>query len=151
MSEGGVLQGKVAVVTGGSSGIGAETVKLLAKAGARVVITGRKPDKLATVKAEIEKVGGACDTHTFDIREEEQVRAAVAAIVHLWRPAEFAAQDHQRRFQQPTLVEILEQGRYRIIDFGEVVLVALLEIPVMIPATQVDRRESAPGLCQSSR
>ena len=77
----GLFEGKTVVVTGGGSGIGRCTAHELAALGAHVVITGRKPDKLATVKAEIEKVGGTCDTSAFDIREEEQVRAAIAAIV----------------------------------------------------------------------
>ena len=77
----GLFEGQTVVVTGGGSGIGRCTAHELAALGARVVITGRKPDKLATVKAEIEKVGGRCDTHAFDIREEDQVRAAIAAIV----------------------------------------------------------------------
>ena len=47
MAETGALQDKVAVVTGGSSGIGAETVKLLAAAGARVVITYNKGEERA--------------------------------------------------------------------------------------------------------
>ena len=49
--------------------------------GAHVVITGRKPDKLATVKDEIEASGGSCESHAFDIREEAQVKEAVARIV----------------------------------------------------------------------
>jgi citronellol/citronellal dehydrogenase len=45
------------------------------------VITGRKPDKLATVKAEIEASGGSCESHAFDIREEPQVKEAIAKVV----------------------------------------------------------------------
>ena len=77
----GLFAGQTIVVTGGGSGIGRCTAHELASLGAHVAIAGRKPDKLAAVKAEIEQSGGSCETHAFDIREETQVKDAIAAIV----------------------------------------------------------------------
>lgn len=47
------LEGRVAVVTGSSSGIGAETARALARLGARVALGARRKDKLEAVRAEI--------------------------------------------------------------------------------------------------
>ena len=77
----GLFEGQTIVVTGGGSGIGRCTAHEIAALGAHVVITGRKQDKLDTVKAEIEASKGSCETHAFDIREEQQVKDAVARIV----------------------------------------------------------------------
>src|SRR4029453_17824118 len=77
----GLFEGQTIIVTGGGSGIGRCTGHEIAGLGAHVVITGRKPDKLATVKGEIEASGGSCETHAFDIREEVQVKEAIAKIV----------------------------------------------------------------------
>ena len=77
MSETGALQGKVAVVTGGSSGIGAETVKLLAKEGARVVITSNAGCLLqiareARMQGETLKI-----VHPMDVLDASYRRAAL--------------------------------------------------------------------------
>ena len=77
----GLFAGKVAIVTGGGSGIGRCTAHELAALGAVVAIVGRKVEKLAAVRAEIEAAGGACSTHPCDIREEDAVRATVAAVL----------------------------------------------------------------------
>jgi len=77
----GLFEGQTIVVTGGGRGIGRCTAHEVAALGAHAVITGRKQEKLDTVKAEIEAAGGTCETHIFDIREEAQVKEAVAAIV----------------------------------------------------------------------
>ena len=77
----GLFEGRTIVVTGGGSGIGRCTAHEIAALGAHVVIAGRKQEKLDLVKGEIEAAGGTCETHSFDIREEAQVRDAVAAIV----------------------------------------------------------------------
>jgi citronellol/citronellal dehydrogenase len=77
----GLFEGQTVIVTGGGSGIGRCTAHEIAALGAHVVITGRKPDKLATVQAEIEASGGLCESHAFDIREEAQVKEAVAKVV----------------------------------------------------------------------
>ena len=77
----GLFQGQIHVVTGGGSGIGRCVAHELAALGATVVITGRTQEKLDKVAAEIREDGGQVDTAAFDIRDEEQVKAAVARIV----------------------------------------------------------------------
>ncbi len=77
----GLFAGKVAVVTGGGSGIGRCTAHELAALGATVALVGRKPDKLQRVAAEIAEDGGQASTHVCDIRQEEAVRQLVADIV----------------------------------------------------------------------
>ncbi|MEA2809216.1 MAG: citronellol/citronellal dehydrogenase, partial [Rhodospirillaceae bacterium] len=59
----GLFEGQTVIVTGGGSGIGRCTAHEIAALGAHVVITGRKPDKLATVQDEIEASGGSCESH----------------------------------------------------------------------------------------
>jgi citronellol/citronellal dehydrogenase len=76
-----LFKGQVHVVTGGGSGIGRCVAHELASLGATVVITGRSQDKLDRTAAEIREDGGQVDTAAFDIRDDDQVKAAVAAIV----------------------------------------------------------------------
>jgi len=76
-----LFSGQVALVTGGGSGIGRCTAHELAALGASVALIGRKPEKLAAVRAEIEAAGGTASAHACDIRDEASVRAAVAAVL----------------------------------------------------------------------
>ena len=77
----GLFAGRVAIITGGGSGIGRCTAHELAALGAKVALIGRKIEKLDKVKAEIAAVGGEADGFTCDIREEERVKDTVAAIL----------------------------------------------------------------------
>ena len=73
--------GKVALVTGGGSGIGASTALELARTGASLVICGRRAEPLATVQAAIEAAGGACLAVPTDVREPDQVASLVEAAL----------------------------------------------------------------------
>ena len=77
----GLFQGQVVLVTGGGSGIGRCTAHELASLGAHVVLVGRKLDKLQTVAQEIAEDGGSASAHACDIRQEDAVRAMVAAVL----------------------------------------------------------------------
>lgn len=72
------LSGKVAIVTGASSGIGRATAKLFAAEGARVVVTARRKAELDALVAEIGAAGGEALAVPGDIREEDLARALVA-------------------------------------------------------------------------
>lgn len=65
---------KQALVTGATSGIGRASALRLAAEGYAVTATGRRPERLEELKAEIEAAGGECATLCFDVRDEQQVR-----------------------------------------------------------------------------
>lgn len=72
---------KVAVITGGNSGVGAATAKLLAEEGAQVVISARRKDKLDEVAREIEESGGEVLAVQCDISKPEDCDALIQAAL----------------------------------------------------------------------
>lgn len=76
---GGRVEGKVAFVSGGGSGIGAATAKALAKEGATVVICGRHVEPLQKVAAEIVSAGGKAEAVQADVSNEAQFVGAIEA------------------------------------------------------------------------
>jgi len=72
------LSGRVALVTGASSGLGEQFAKTLAKAGAGVVLAGRRIERLKTLRAEIESNGGDAHVVTLDVTDHDSIKAAVA-------------------------------------------------------------------------
>jgi NAD(P)-dependent dehydrogenase (short-subunit alcohol dehydrogenase family) len=82
------LQGKTALITGGSSGIGRAAALRLAGHGVRVALAARNVAALAEAAAEVRRGGGTALVVPTDVTEAHQVEAAVAATV-----AEFGALD----------------------------------------------------------
>jgi len=80
--EGISLAGKVAVVTGASSGLGVETVRILAGAGAKVVMLARNKDKLEGVADDLRSAnpGANVETETVDLADLDSVREAAAVV-----------------------------------------------------------------------
>lgn len=76
------LTGKVAVVSGASSGLGADAALAYAKAGADVALLARRAEKLNGVKAEIEKLGRKAIAVVCDVTKEESVKQAIEEVVH---------------------------------------------------------------------
>lgn len=76
------LTGKVAVVSGASSGLGADAALAYAKAGADVALLARRAEKLNGVKAEIEKLGRKAIAVVCDVTKEESVKEAIEEVVH---------------------------------------------------------------------
>ena len=72
------LSGKVFLVAGGGSGIGAETARILARRGASVVVGDIHAGNAAAVAQEIATAGGQASACAFDIRDEGSVASLIA-------------------------------------------------------------------------
>jgi citronellol/citronellal dehydrogenase len=87
----GILRGKVALVTGGGTGLGRASAIELARCGAAVAVVGRREEPLRETVAELERVQAAqpqeppgAQWAVGDVREREQARAMTAAVVERW-------------------------------------------------------------------
>lgn len=79
-----MIKGKVALVTGASSGIGRATALALSRAGARVAAGARRTDRLESLRQEIEKAGGEVMIQKLDVTKKEECDAFVQAAVNKW-------------------------------------------------------------------
>jgi 3-oxoacyl-[acyl-carrier protein] reductase len=75
------LDGRIAMVTGASQGIGRACAVALAKAGAQVALAARNVAKLAEVAAEIEAAGGKALPFEMDLASEDSIKAVTKAVV----------------------------------------------------------------------
>lgn len=72
------FEGKIALITGASSGLGARFAKVLAQAGAQVVLAARRVERLKELRAEIEANGGAAHVVALDVTDYASIRSAIA-------------------------------------------------------------------------
>lgn len=80
----GRLEGKVAIITGGNSGVGATTAELFAKEGAKVVITARREPQLEEIAQRIRANGGEVTVVRCDVSKVEEVEAMVNKAVETY-------------------------------------------------------------------
>src|SRR5262245_28305536 len=80
----GVLQGKVAIVTGGNSGIGEAMVQRFAREGAQVAIVARREAEGLGVQQAVRDAGGDATFIRCDVTEPSDIEAAVARTVELY-------------------------------------------------------------------
>ncbi len=72
------LSGRVAFITGASSGLGAQFARTLSRAGAAVVLASRRLEKLKELRAEIEGEGGDAHVFELDVTDHRSIKSAVA-------------------------------------------------------------------------
>ena len=72
------LSGRVAFITGASSGLGAQFARVLSRAGAGVVLAARRMERLKALRAELEAEGGDAHVVALDVTDPASIRAAVA-------------------------------------------------------------------------
>ncbi len=72
------LSGRVALVTGASSGLGEQFARVLARAGAGVALAGRRVERLKSLRADIEAEGGDAHVVPLDVTDHDSIKAAVA-------------------------------------------------------------------------
>ena len=82
------LEGRVALVTGASQGIGHDCALALARQGATVAVAARNQQKLDALVAEINGAGGKAGAFVIDVGDEEQVKAGIKSVI-----AEFSKVD----------------------------------------------------------
>jgi 3-oxoacyl-[acyl-carrier protein] reductase len=84
----GNLQGRVALVTGASQGIGRAVALELARAGALVAVAARNEARLAEVVAEIEAAGGQAAAFALDVASEESIKSGAKAVIERFAKVE---------------------------------------------------------------
>ncbi len=109
------LDGKVALITGASSGLGARFAKVLAASGASVVLAARRTDRLRNLEREIEEAGGKAVSVALDVTSARSVKDAFEAAEAALGPVEIVL--NNAGMGQSTRVAEVEETEYdRVMD-----------------------------------
>jgi NAD(P)-dependent dehydrogenase (short-subunit alcohol dehydrogenase family) len=135
MAEIRLLEGRRAIVTGASRGIGAEIAKVMARAGAAVVLAARDEEALARVAAEIENEGGRAVVAPTDVSEPEAVDRLIATGVDALGGLDIAVNNAAGGGHGPTPLTDVTVDQFRsalTISLESVFLSLKSEIPAML-------------------
>src|SRR5215831_17682311 len=127
------FKGKVALVTGGTSGIGKATAIAFARHGAKVVLSGRREKEGAQVVTEITKVGGEAAFVRADVAKDADVKAMVNFAVDKFGRLDIAFNNAGVEWKGP-LEQATEEEYRRVFDINVWGVLNSMrhEIPVML-------------------
>lgn len=109
------LSGKVALVTGASSGLGVHFARTLASAGASVAIAARRADRLASLQAELQKAGSKAAAVELDVQAAKSVSAAFDAAETALGPIDIVVNNAGISIVKPAL-EMPEEDWDAVVD-----------------------------------
>ncbi len=109
------ITGKVALVTGASSGLGAEFSKILAYRGADVVMLARRKEKLEKMAEEVRQYGHKVLPITCDVTDKEQVQAAVDQAVKVFSKIDILV-NNAGTCEVLSTAELTEESWHKVID-----------------------------------
>ena len=95
------LQGKVAIVTGSTSGIGEATARMFAEEGAKVVIAGRRQEKGEKIAAEILKAGGEAIFIQTDMTNEDDIKKLIDSSIEAFGKIDILINNAGRIIEKP--------------------------------------------------
>jgi len=134
----GALDGKVAIVAGGGTGIGRAIAVRFAGEGARVAVFGRRPEPLHEVVGAVTAAGGAGLSVAGDVGSEADVARLVAEVLSRWGGLDVMVNSAAVRLQSP-LVEVAAA------DFAEVLRINLVGAFVLTKTVAGPMRERGGG------
>ena len=109
------LDGRIVLVTGASGGLGAEGAAALADAGATVIITGRREQKLEAVADRIRATGGRVHTRVLDMTDADAVRLALGELADTIGPFD-ALINNAAQAHQAAVLDVTDADWARIVD-----------------------------------
>src|SRR5256714_287693 len=113
----GILEGRVAFVTGGGTGITGGVARALSEAGARVALVSRKLENLEPAAAKIKEAGGEALSVAADVRDFAQVERAVATTVSRFGRIDIVVNGAAGNFLCPA-AELSPNGFGIVVDGG---------------------------------
>jgi NAD(P)-dependent dehydrogenase (short-subunit alcohol dehydrogenase family) len=112
------MNGKVALITGASSGIGRASAEAFAAKGARLVLAARRQDELASLVTQIEARGGKATAIKTDVSAAKDVERLVAHAIETFGRLDYAVNNAGIEGQWAGITELAEEEWDRVLDIN---------------------------------